>query len=183
MSNNTKDSKSPIETLQEAAAALSREASTLAAYGSAKVILEVKAVRAAAASLQQLAEVLGWIDESLEWIAKPLQRTAAALMELTPADVAEKEVSVAGEALRAAANAVKESASPTSPTGVERVRLLPVAMPTDSSIFHSIAIALDEAATFLQADDMSRGPSGYLRTYADQLAKSQAQQEKSDTAG
>ena len=170
MSNNTKDSKSPLQTLQEAAAALNREASTLAGNGSARVILGVKAVREAAPSLQQLAKVLGWIGEPLEWIAKPLQRTAAALMELTPADLAEKEaMREAADAIGVAAEAVRGSESLLSDEGEQKLKVLPVATRHDKNALISISVALKETATFLEGN-VSGGPPSYLVTYAEAAA-------------
>ena len=106
MSNNTKDPRSPLETLQETAAALKREAGALAKDDPATDmrIRHIGALKETAVDLKRLAKGLKWIG--LRWVPVPLKRTAAALMKLTPADIAEGE-----KALIAASAALDATAS------------------------------------------------------------------------
>ena len=103
--SNTEDSKSPIETLQEAASALKREANALTGFGHAKFVGQVDALYEIADSLKGIAEGLMWVGGPLKWIAAPLERTAAAMTKLTPADMSENK-----NALGATAGALRKAA-------------------------------------------------------------------------
>ena len=112
MNNTTEDSKSPIEVLEEAAAALQREAKPLAGADiqAVKQLVErVSLLKEIADSLETISKGLGWLDQPLGWIAHPLERTAAALQKLPIADLVKPEIlSGTANALDTTSRAVRE---------------------------------------------------------------------------